>query len=60
MDTKLEVAVDLLARIKQDRIKVANSELATIPAALRLGLSAERVAHLTGATMERVKELEGG
>lgn len=60
MDTKIEVAVDLLARIKQDRIRVANSEQCTIPAALKLGLSAERVAHLTGASVERVKELEGG
>lgn len=60
MDTKIEVAVDLLARIKQDRIRVTNSEQCTIPAALRMGLSVERVAHLTGASVERVKELEGG
>lgn len=58
MEGKVEVAVDLLARIGEDRIRVANAEVATIPAALRVGLSAERIAHLTGATVERVQELE--
>lgn len=58
MSSKHEVAVDLLSRIRIDRIRVANQELSIIPPALKLGLSAEEVARLTGAPIERVKELE--
>lgn len=57
MGVKEDYAVDLLARIRMDRIAVENSERSTIPAALRRGMSVERIAHLTGATVVRVEEI---
>lgn len=57
MNTKVEVAADLLARVGQQRIQLSNSEKSIIPAALRAGLSVERVAHLAGATAEHVEEI---
>lgn len=53
----MQIAADMLARIGQQRIQTANSERSLIPAALRLGLSVERVAHLAGCTVERVEEV---
>lgn len=58
MDTKAKVAVDLLERVGKQRAALQNSERSLIPAALRAGLSVERVAEITGATVEHVKAIE--
>lgn len=60
MNTKEDVAVVLLTMIRDDRAKLESSERSTIPAALRIGMSSERIAHLTGASVERVEQLRGG
>lgn len=57
MNSKIEIAADQLSRIGERRIGVANSERSLIPPAARIGMSVERIAHLTGSTVEHVREV---
>ena len=60
MDTKVKAAEQHLWLIRADRERVANSEAATIPAALRAGLTPERIAQIVCVSVEHINQFQEG